>query len=480
MGSPLFLWVITLLKSSKKARLKFVLLSILIVVLFVWVAFSSYRSFVNDDLPMLRKLAEIAEKEENREHRLRRLETKADTLLRYTAVADTLTVDGQVVTTVFGNGRHAPESGQIFPSAAKLVLAKTAFLTYGSKINATDTFNYLVVRECIGRGVTVRGSGGKGMLLYQDTLDQFSYDGRAFKSGSKGMFVYIRDSEGSVSIENSHLEYVHIENSSINNLTLKNIHVKKPLVVDLRNSGKPYHITLDSIDFDAAATIEFLTVDDRFGHYIFYDTDHKDSRISLTARRTDMHKVKLWYFDFKLLFTYALNLDEMKQSYRQLMEKYQVSGQQESYERVDRDYKEFMREQQLGYLVGGLVNELDKWWWDYGYNRQLVVQNSVLFFLLFVAINFFLYTQLLSDGYPIKKFKEIDDEQKRKYLDNPIKGQLMRIPYVALYTGYIFWGLKLEKDNINVKHLGMFSYVLIQYVTGVVCLAYIANLIVMR
>lgn len=51
---------------------------------------------------------------------------------------------------------------------------------------------------------------------------------------------------------------------------------------------------------------------------------------------------------------------------------------------------------------------------------------------------------------------------------------------VLWYTVFIFWGLKLNVDEIKFGNLFLVPYILIQYLTGLLFVAYIISFIIVR
>jgi hypothetical protein len=49
-----------------------------------------------------------------------------------------------------------------------------------------------------------------------------------------------------------------------------------------------------------------------------------------------------------------------------------------------------------------------------------------------------------------------------------------------LYTTFVFWGLKLDLKELEIKKPLYMTILIGQYITGLVCLAYIANYIISK
>jgi hypothetical protein len=192
----------------------------------------------------------------------------------------------------------------------------------------------------------------------------------------------------------------------------------------------------------------------------------------------DYNKINLRYSNMKLFFPDSLHLlfEDKLNIYSQLLFNFKQRGKIDSYENLDKELK------QLTYandgFFGKLLNLIDRHWWDYGYNKFLVVRNAVLFNLFFFIINIFIFRRLVHHGYRIDKFVTINIRINRTFRLSKMKRFIARIPYVFLYTCYIFWGWKLDINSISLHKKGLFAYVIFQYLVGIVCLAYIANLVI--
>lgn len=193
----------------------------------------------------------------------------------------------------------------------------------------------------------------------------------------------------------------------------------------------------------------------------------------------DISKIKIYYDDFKLVFPESGNFlyEDKVFIYQQLLSNFKQKGIIDSFEKLDKEFSE-LKYTGRGNSLGYILNWIDRHWWDYGYNKFLVVRNAIFLNFIFFLMNIFIYKKLLYDGYRMEKFVVTNEMLERKYLDNSFNKLIFELPYIFLYTSYIFWGLRLDVERINVQRIGIFIYVLIQYLVGVVCLAYMANLII--
>lgn len=230
----------------------------------------------------------------------------------------------------------------------------------------------------------------------------------------------------------------------------------------------------DTIDFSNTSADSLVVID--LTQFII--NNDKVCRINLF--NAPLKQIKFRYTkNFQLYFPpdSLYSFEDRISFYDNLLSLFKKDAFTDSYEHLEKDYFEF-RYVGKGSFRGHVANFIDKHWWDYGYNKFLVVRNALIFNVLFAIINFFIYDLMLRQGYSLKGFVEISNQIDRATLDSPILRRLRKAPYVFLYSSYIFWGWKLDLEKLNVGKIGLFSWVLFQYLVGIVFLAYLANLVI--
>ena len=199
--------------------------------------------------------------------------------------------------------------------------------------------------------------------------------------------------------------------------------------------------------------------------------------INLTG--ADIHKIKLQYTRFKLHFSKNTNWEEKENTYEQLLLKIKKEAFIKSYEKLDKEY------QKMKYMEGYskpkyLLNFIQKYWWDYGYKKELIIRNTLYLFIFFTIMNAFLISYLVNNIYIIEKIKNsIINQPKNLFLK-----MLIRFYYSFIYSILIFFCIKFTVDNLNYsgnltfsKILGLFYFITI-YLSGLICLGYLANYII--
>jgi len=190
----------------------------------------------------------------------------------------------------------------------------------------------------------------------------------------------------------------------------------------------------------------------------------------------DIGKLRIRFSGFKLYFPENLMFEEKAYVYQQVLNKLKSDGLFESHKLLDIEFKKLKYENNNQYFI----NWIDKNWWNYGYNKFLIAINSLFFFFLYFVINFILYDKLLSEGYIIDKFQKMNKELLSKYKKQKFKFFFLKGAYCLIYTSFLFWGLKLDIEKLNIKNIPLFIYIMVQYICGIICLAYVANLILSK
>ena len=150
----------------------------------------------------------------------------------------------------------------------------------------------------------------------------------------------------------------------------------------------------------------------------------------------------------------------------------------ESYKILDVEYRDSVY-QNGGWYDRNIANPLQKHWWNYGYNKELIFLWSFVFLLFFSLANLWLYPKLMERVYTIEFLEKIDQSKNA--------GKKKWIPYTLqtiTYTFIIFFGLKMDLEKFKKaavsQHPVLFVYLMSIYVLGLVCLGFIVNFIIAR
>jgi hypothetical protein len=305
----------------------------------------------------------------------------------------------------------------------------------------------------------------------QDSIGEFNVNAPYEKDAIVNLF-FDESTFNILKIKNTILD-CNLKRSNIDSLVFFNVKFEKKFEIEL--SPLPKYIRLDGIVCNDK--------NERFDLTQFQITDSaKICDLNLGTGVASQIKANCKYF--RLVFDSDILSYEKERIYNELLKMQSANYFLDGYEKLDKDYKEFKYLDRKSFIAK-IQNWIDKHWWDYGYDKFMVIVNSVKLFLLFFAINLFAYKGLAKVYHP-EKFKKFDERLDSNNTDvefsvtTRVKNYLYRIPVIFLYTAFVFWGLKLDLKELEIKK-PLYMIILIgQYVTGLICLAYIANYIISK
>lgn len=127
------------------------------------------------------------------------------------------------------------------------------------------------------------------------------------------------------------------------------------------------------------------------------------------------------------------------------------------------------------------MNWLDKNWWNYGFNKLLIVRNTLILFFGFCIINCFFIQRLSSNLYINDNIqKHIWSNKKYNFVIRYVRN----FPSTIFYTSQIFFGIRFQYEKLEYENrlwgwgiLGLI-YFFIMYIIGLFCVANLVNYIV--
>ncbi|RYY37120.1 MAG: hypothetical protein EOP46_03825 [Sphingobacteriaceae bacterium] len=210
-----------------------------------------------------------------------------------------------------------------------------------------------------------------------------------------------------------------------------------------------------------------------------FDISHITNHPIIYISQTDITKIKFNIPATTVRVRSDQPYEEQLIIYQNLLKIYQDAGYTFKYEEYDKQYQE------LKYLVNGhpIINFISKYWWDYGYDKGRVIFISLGLYLAFMIMNIVLLSKVKAVYWPEKfQLYEATLHQRREN-----GGRLHKLKYhvnktlsVALFTGYIFWGIKLDLKELELRHRYVLFLIISQYILGIICLAYIANFVISK
>jgi hypothetical protein len=217
----------------------------------------------------------------------------------------------------------------------------------------------------------------------------------------------------------------------------------------------------------------------------------KGTKCLINLYMADISKVYINYENFKLYFPdsikthpspldnhyFKINFEDKCQVYLLLLKQFEDRGLTDSYKYLDIEYREMV------YLHEGdkLLNFIQKNWWNYGYNKELILKNTLLIFLLFVLINYLVsifkgYEYLHINVYEIPNLRE-SINAKEVELKSKFQFQFYLFVYVIIYTSLTFFTFNLNLKSIKYKSLFGMLFIVFKFVLGLICLSYLANFV---
>ena len=190
---------------------------------------------------------------------------------------------------------------------------------------------------------------------------------------------------------------------------------------------------------------------------------------------TEIPRVRLRYSNFRLLFPDSMpnHRDELNVSfedkcnvYEQLLKNFANNGYTDSYEKLDIEYHQ-MRYAEKWYWHLDLIQ---KFWWNYGYSKWYIFLWIPGILGVFTWFNAKMIWRLNNETYTIRPLESL-----RRFQN--LSGWSKRFLFALVYTGFIFFGVKIDPDGIQ-KVDGWLYYIFFIYIVGLICLGYLANYII--
>jgi len=228
------------------------------------------------------------------------------------------------------------------------------------------------------------------------------------------------------------------------------------------------------------------------------DSD-KNKTCYLNLLENRIGKLNMEYHNFRLYFPAGTTDDQVSSTYQWLMKSVKENGYDSSYEQLDMEYRHtlalrypvdsnagvfrFLRQHiskplafNIWSLTEGirpahLLDTIQRLWWGYGYRKTRVLHWSVLIVLLFSLFNIFRYEQLLN----VLKLENLNPENIPATTTGP-KRKALRYWYCLIYSSFIFFKVSFEFKSMDFKSKYVVT-LLVQYLIGLVCSAFIVNLI---
>jgi hypothetical protein len=182
-----------------------------------------------------------------------------------------------------------------------------------------------------------------------------------------------------------------------------------------------------------------------------------------------IQNLKVNLSSFELLFDSRLNDAEIESIYRTIIQIQKEIGSQKDIECAEIALKDYLANR------GDVFLGFQKFLWNYGYDKILLLERLFFCFIFFYIMNLFLFRKLIHQVYPIANLKlEYDNLSHFKNR----KAKYYRFPLIAfLYSSIIFFGWKMDFDKFKFNHLLLSFYVILFYLIGLGLLFYAIGLL---
>ena len=208
-------------------------------------------------------------------------------------------------------------------------------------------------------------------------------------------------------------------------------------------------------------------------------TGDKKRKCKINLYHTDLSKIVIDYDKFSISFDSLLSNEERISIYQQLIKKCRDLGMESSAQGFDIDLQK-IKTLDSWRSLSPLVVWFQTYWWNFGYDRSLIIRNIFLAFLSSFIIFFFGFNHFMKAYFPVEELG-LSQSQVRVifYTRSPFSQLKNRTKVVFFYTSLVFFGLKLDHTKVKYRQYPGASIVIYAiYAVGLIHLAYLAAFII--
>jgi hypothetical protein len=279
--------------------------------------------------------------------------------------------------------------------------------------------------------------------------------------------VYFSDCDvRNVKLSEIYAPKIIFEDSKLTNITLNTLY--KEIVLD--------NIQLDSTNYlfiNSKVYFGRLTGNGTLELRLNSLSKHK-GLIPITATELDFNRLKVPDYGIRFFPDASLNFEDKVRFLNQLIRHYEEIESEKSL------YDIALQKMTYHHKGDSITPIIKEKWNNFGYDKDLILKNSLFLFLLFFSVNLLLFPRIVHNGYAIEELEKADLAIRTKYIDNHFFIGFFNCLHCLIFTFFIFWGLKLSVESLRISKIGYSFYILIQYLVGIICLAYIANIIITK
>lgn len=191
---------------------------------------------------------------------------------------------------------------------------------------------------------------------------------------------------------------------------------------------------------------------------------------------SDITKFNLDYDKFRLYFPPNTTFDEKVSVYEDLLENFKQRELDDSYRELDIEFSQFKYKEKKQ----SATNLIQKVWWNYGYDKNMIFSWIFWIILFFTVINTFFIRKLITaiTEMPFLSRKTVE----KNHLHHPIIAYFLNFPGTFLYTFILIvsgsTGLSIIKDHSKIPNVVWMLYMIILSIVGTGLSIFIFNYII--
>jgi hypothetical protein len=203
-------------------------------------------------------------------------------------------------------------------------------------------------------------------------------------------------------------------------------------------------------------------------------TNSEECRINLL--NSDISKFHLSYEHFRLYFPPGTAYNDKVSVYEDLLENFKARELNDSYQALDIAFSQFKYKEKRQ----SAANLVQKFWWNYGYDKNMIFVWIFRILLFFTAINTFFIRKLITaiTELPFLSKKTVE----KHHLHHPIIAYFLNFPGTLLYTFILLVsgssGLSIIKDHSKIPNVVWMLYMIILSLVGLSISIFIFNYII--
>jgi uncharacterized protein YjbI with pentapeptide repeats len=257
-------------------------------------------------------------------------------------------------------------------------------------------------------------------------------------------------------------------NDSLNRLNFKNANLKNSNII-FEDCYIKDRIFFDKESYPNAINFNNLRTD---GLIEFETSIQKVKTFLLLDKYFQVEKIRFNASNFILGFDPTVDKAQQKIFYKQILQNQKLYGTDEDVQAIEILIKDEIVSD------GNVFMWFQKYLWNYGYDKYLLLKRLLSCLIIFYLINLFLFRYLITNVYVIEPIQQEYEFIKHS---KSIVQRIFRYPIlVLLYTSIIFFGLKMDINKFNLKYLTLALYLFLFYLLGLIFLFYSIGLVLAK